>query len=77
MSHEERLKVPREFDCRYCGDHVEVTEETDKRYVYCCQKCEKEYWRKRSKDQLHKRLDRGHITYLSRERSENRREAGF
>lgn len=72
-----KMPVPREFDCRYCGEHVVVSDRHDHRSVYCCARCEKEYWRKKSKNQLRKQIGKGHVTYLSREQSENRREAGF
>lgn len=68
---------PRQFECRYCGELVEVVERADHRTVYCSARCEKQYWRDASKNQLHRRLDRGHITFLSREHYENRKEQGF
>ena len=41
--------IIRSFECRECKKIVYVTDTTDKRYVYCSQKCEKEYWRKKTR----------------------------
>lgn len=40
------LPLPRTFYCANCGQKVVVTEPRDRRFRYCCQKCEKDYWRK-------------------------------
>ena len=69
--------IPREFDCKYCGKHVVVTNPKDRRRVYCSSHCEKQYWRKASKNQLHKDIAKGHVTHLNREHYENRREEGL
>lgn len=43
------IPIEREFYCRHCGQIVKITDEKDKRTVYCCKKCEKQYWREISK----------------------------
>ena len=68
---------PREFDCRHCGEHVVVTEHSDRRTVYCCQHCEKQYWREMTKRDRRKKISRGHVTRLEIEHRQNRREEGF
>ncbi len=40
---------PREFKCRWCGVLVEIENAKDKRTTYCCESCQKAYWRKRCK----------------------------
>lgn len=53
------VQIEREFECRQCGTHVSVTSHKDKRVVFCSQKCEKKYWRLKSKaDALHKKRGR-------------------
>ena len=69
--------LPREFDCRRCGGHVVVEERGDHRTVFCCRRCEREYWRNRSRYDRKKRIGRGHVTHLKLEHLENRREQGF
>lgn len=69
--------TPRTFECRCCGDTVNVTETSDHRTVYCSAYCEREYWRHRSRYDRKKKIDQGHVTYLSAEHAENRREMGF
>lgn len=68
---------PREFACRMCGAYVVVEDRCDRRTVFCCERCEKRYWRHASRYERRKKIARGHVTYLRRERMENRREAGF
>lgn len=68
---------PREFDCRRCGQHVAVTERSDRRTVYCSAHCEREFWRHRSRYERRKDISQGHVTDLRREHRENRMEAGF
>ena len=34
------------FVCKFCGKPVLVTDERDKRRVFCCKECEKKFWRK-------------------------------
>lgn len=41
--------VLREFDCKKCGKHVVVVDVRDKRSVYCCYSCERQYWRDATK----------------------------
>ncbi|UOP07159.1 hypothetical protein [Alysiella crassa] len=43
------LALPRQFYCQNCGVGVVVTETSDRRFRYCCQRCEKQYWRRTSK----------------------------
>lgn len=69
--------VPRTFECPRCGDVVTVTERSDRRMRFCSAYCEREFWRHRERYERGKDTSRGHVTYLSRERSENMREAGF
>ena len=53
------VPVEREFNCRQCGTNVKVTDKKDKRTVFCSQKCEKKYWRLKSKEAaLHKKRGR-------------------
>lgn len=40
---------PRVFECRNCGRTVIAVPPMDKRTVYCCEQCEKAYWRRVSK----------------------------
>nr|DAL99456.1 MAG TPA: LysW biosynthesis protein LysW [Caudoviricetes sp.] len=68
---------PREFDCKRCGDRVYVDERSDHRTVFCCEHCEREYWRHRSRYDRRKKIGRGHVTLLCSEHLENRREQGF
>lgn len=79
MSHVFTRDTPtvRDFECKRCGDHVHVTERNDHRMCFCSQHCEREYWRHRDRYERNKDISRGHVTYLSREHSENRREAGL
>ncbi len=68
---------PRAFECRRCGDPVHVEDARDRRTVFCSAYCEREYWHHRSRYERRKNIAQGHVTYLSRERAENMREAGF
>lgn len=68
---------PRDFDCRRCGRHVRVEDRGDRRTVFCCAYCEREYWRHRDRYERRKRISRGHVTDLRREHAENRREEGL
>lgn len=68
---------PREFRCRMCGADVLVEDRRDHRTVFCCERCEKRFWKHASRYQMRKKIARGHVTYLEREHRENRREAGF
>ncbi|MDK4536504.1 hypothetical protein QG071_09290 [Kingella kingae] len=43
------LALPRKFYCQNYGVGVVVTEASDRRFRYCCQRCEKQYWRRISK----------------------------
>ena len=43
--HNENGPVLREFDCRMCSDRVTVVDDKDKRTVFCCQSCERKYWK--------------------------------
>lgn len=45
----EAVPIERELSCGFCGKFVRVTERKDRRFKYCSQKCEKQYWRERSK----------------------------
>ncbi|MBO6303932.1 MAG: hypothetical protein J6M62_02505 [Selenomonadaceae bacterium] len=38
-------EILRVFECRCCGKKVYVWEKKDKRTVFCCQPCERKYWR--------------------------------
>lgn len=42
------LPYPREFHCRYCHRYCYISTKDldDHRSVFCCAKCEREYWRK-------------------------------
>ncbi len=71
------MPVPREFDCKLCGNRVVVTERADRRTVFCCAQHEREFWRHRDRYERRKDTSRGHVTYLSREDWENRKEAGL
>ena len=42
-------EILRSFHCRNCGRLVEVAEQRDRRTVFCCQPCEKKYWRDRTR----------------------------
>lgn len=44
------IPVFRKFNCNYCKKIVEVKTEDDKRFKFCCAKCEKNFWRKKSKE---------------------------
>lgn len=44
------VPVIRNFDCRYCGKHIDIFSREDKRVVFCSCYCEKTYWRKKSKE---------------------------
>lgn len=37
--------ILREFPCRMCGRTITVTDELDRREVFCSHECEKKYWR--------------------------------
>ncbi len=37
--------VIREFHCKKCGTLVQVRDKRDLRRTFCCQKCEKYYWK--------------------------------
>lgn len=43
--HPEGGSTIREFCCRMCGTHVAVTDEHDRRTVFCCVSCERKYWK--------------------------------
>ncbi|CAL7895690.1 hypothetical protein [Fusobacterium necrophorum] len=43
------VPIEREFYCRHCGTYVKIVDPKDKRTVYCSQKCEKQYWRDKTK----------------------------
>ncbi len=77
MTHVWTLKTPveREFECKRCGTHVHVTDQSDHRMCFCCAYCEREFWRRRDRYERRKRTNAGHVTYLSKEESENRKEA--
>ena len=34
------------FVCKFCAKPVFVTDERDKRRVFCCKECEKKFWKK-------------------------------
>ena len=53
--------LPREFDCRRCGDRVFVDQPTDHRTVFCSQYCEREFWRHRERYERNKNIARGHV----------------
>lgn len=38
-------EILRIFWCRMCGKEVRVTDPKDKRTVFCCQPCERKYWK--------------------------------
>lgn len=38
--------ILREFYCRHCDRLVQVCDESDKRTVFCCQACERKYWKR-------------------------------
>lgn len=69
--------LPRSFECRLCGAPVLVEKRSDHRTVFCCERCEREYWRHRARYDRKKDIAQGHVTYLSLEHAENRREEGF
>lgn len=57
------VSVERTFSCRQCGTEVSIDSPDDKRSVFCCQQCEKKYWRLQSK---HKYRDKmGSKTYTN------------
>lgn len=39
------VPIIREFDCKNCGYHVRVGDKDDLRTTFCCQQCEKDYWK--------------------------------
>lgn len=49
------LHFPREFDCRYCHRHISVGVDDlkDRRSVFCCAKCERQYWRETTRHPTH------------------------
>lgn len=55
------IPFPREFDCRLCGAHVIVDKRPDKRTVFCCERCEREYWRHYDRYQRKKDIAQGHV----------------
>lgn len=77
MTYSLGTQCPREFECRRCGAVVSVHSRSDHRTVFCCAYCEREYWRHRARYDRRKDISRGHVTYLSLEHAENRREEGF
>ena len=38
-------KIIREFECKHCGKTVRVVEARDRRTVFCCATCERNFWR--------------------------------
>ena len=69
------LPYPREFHCRYCHAYVYISakEMDDHRSVFCCARCEREYWRKATKHPTHL-TNYGHGKYQALERRENKRD---
>lgn len=69
------LPYPREFHCRYCHAYVYISanEIDDHRSVFCCARCEREYWRKVTKHPTHL-TNYGHGKYQAIERRENKRD---
>lgn len=55
--------VEREFACKCCGEHVEVTERNDHRMCFCCEACEKRYWRHRDRYERRKNTGSGHVVH--------------
>lgn len=77
--HAARLAVfePREFTCPVCGKVVEVTDPFDVRTRFCCAAHERKFWRDATRHPTHLTDYASAAEYFSRERSENRREAGL
>lgn len=61
--------VPRTFECKRCGDSVTVTERGDHRMVFCCEYCEREFWRHRDRYERRKQNEVGHMTNEWRDRA--------
>lgn len=56
----------REFDCACCGAHVSVTERGDHRMRFCCERCERRYWRHRDRYERRKDTAAGHVVHAWR-----------
>lgn len=56
------MPVPRSFQCRMCGDEVTVTERGDRRHVFCCEACERRYWRHADRYARRAQNEVGHAT---------------
>lgn len=69
--------LPRSFECAMCGSDVTVTERRDHRMLFCCESCEKRFWKHADRYEGRKKTCSGHVTRLRREYDENRREAGL
>lgn len=69
--------LPRSFECAMCGSDVTVTERRDHRMRFCCESCEKRFWKHADRYEGRKKTCSGHVTRLRREHDENRREAGL
>lgn len=54
---------PREFDCRLCGAHVYVDDRSDRRTVFCSDRCQVEWWRHRDRYERRKDISRGHVVH--------------
>lgn len=50
------VPIERKFICKHCSTPVEVVEKKDKRTVFCSKTCEKNYWRKKSKEKIKNNL---------------------
>lgn len=68
--------LPRSFECAMCGEGVTVTERRDHRMRFCCEACERRFWKHADRYEARKRTGCGHVTRLRREHAENRREEG-
>lgn len=55
--------VPREFDCKMCGTRVCVNETADHRTVFCCEHCEKTYWKHADRYERKKNINQGHVIH--------------
>ena len=71
------VPCPRSFECSMCGEAVVVTERSDHRMRFCCEHCEKRYWKHADGYERRKASEAGHVMHGWREAFENRREEWF
>ena len=69
--HKDNEPLIREFWCAHCNKHVITEGKGDKRTRFCCQSCEKKYWRHPPETWSNNRTWHSFSEYASWERRSN------